>query len=148
MNGKVAFRNLLKHPFLNLVKVIGLSLALSGIIFIALFLKNELRFDRYHEKSERIYRYTLTTPAFFRVMNPGYVPDLKEKLLKYQSIESVLTMLEPPGGEANDMFPFEMEGYQPEPQNERFERIGVFPCDYSFASLFKLNFTTPGSSLN
>jgi putative ABC transport system permease protein len=62
----------------------------------------------------------------------------KSELLKYQTVESVSAMLEPPGGEANDMFPFELEGYQQEESSR--ERLGVFPCDYSFASLFKLNF--------
>ncbi len=61
---KVVVRNLLKHPFLNLVKVVGLSLALAGIVFISLFLKNELSYDNYHEKAGRIYRYTITDPDF------------------------------------------------------------------------------------
>jgi putative ABC transport system permease protein len=65
---------------------------------------------------------------------------LKEELLQYNSIQSVSAMMEPPGGEANDMFPFEMEGYQPDEQDEQYNRIGVFPCDYSFASLFNLQF--------
>ncbi|NQU86658.1 MAG: ABC transporter permease [Mariniphaga sp.] len=83
---KVVIRNLLKHPFLNLVKVVGLSLALSGIIFITLFLKNELSFDGYHKKSNRIFRYTTTAPDFFggkhfaRIVNPGYIQDLKEEV--------------------------------------------------------------------
>ena len=36
------------------------------------------------------------------------------------------------------MFSFELEGY--ENQNEEYNRIGVFPCDYSFASIFNLKF--------
>ncbi|MGM0622176.1 MAG: ABC transporter permease [Bacteroidota bacterium] len=62
----------------------------------------------------------------------------KSELLKYNSIQSVSGMLDPPGGEANDMFPFELEGYQQEESSE--ERLGVFPCDYSFADLFNLQF--------
>jgi len=65
---------------------------------------------------------------------------LKAELMKYNSIQSVSAMMEPPGGEANDMFPFELEGYQPYEQNEQYERIGVFPCDYSFTSLFHMSF--------
>ena len=65
---------------------------------------------------------------------------LKEELLQYNSIQSVSAMMEPPGGEANDMFPFELEGYSPDENKEQYERIGVFPCDYSFASLFNLQF--------
>ena len=65
---------------------------------------------------------------------------LKEELLQYNSIESVSAMLEPPGGEANDMFPFEMEGYETEDPGQNSDGIGVFPCDYSFASIFNLQF--------
>ncbi|MDX8337721.1 ABC transporter permease [Draconibacterium sp. IB214405] len=86
MNLKVVFRNLLKHPFLNLVKVIGLSLALAGIIFISLFLKNELTYDSYQRKSAWTYRYTITDPDFFsgkhfaRIINPGYVAEMSDAL--------------------------------------------------------------------
>jgi len=34
----------------------------------------------------------------------------KNELLQHNSIQSVTAMMEPPGGEANDMFPFELEG--------------------------------------
>ena len=64
----------------------------------------------------------------------------KQELLKYNSIQSVSAMMEPPGGEANDMFEFELEGYTPDESDEQYERIGVFPCDYSFASIFNLEF--------
>ncbi|MBN1927120.1 MAG: ABC transporter permease [Prolixibacteraceae bacterium] len=63
----------------------------------------------------------------------------KAELLKHSSIESVSAMLEPPGGEANDLFAFEMEGRQKQ-NDQQEDRIGVFPCDYSFASLFNLEF--------
>jgi len=67
-------------------------------------------------------------------------PVFKEELLKYNSIESVSAMFEPPGGEANDMFPFKMEGYVPDESNPQDKMIGVFPCDYSFANIFNLKF--------
>lgn len=64
----------------------------------------------------------------------------KAELSKYNSIESVSAMLEPPGGEANDMFQFTMEGYTGDETNKADNLIGIFPCDYSFASIFNLNF--------
>jgi len=48
-------------------------------------------------------------------------------------------MFEAPGGEANDMFQFKMEGF-PESEKKTDNYIGIFPCDYSFASIFKLTF--------
>ncbi|MDA3930736.1 MAG: ABC transporter permease [Prolixibacteraceae bacterium] len=70
----------------------------------------------------------------------------KAELLKHKSIESVSAMMEPPGGEANDMFAFELEGYQPQ-NDQQYDRIGVFPCDYSFAELFQLEFLS-GQNFN
>ena len=64
----------------------------------------------------------------------------KAELLKYKSIEFVSAMFEPPGGEANDMFQFTMEGYIGNETNETDNKIGIFPCDYSFASIFNLHF--------
>jgi len=63
----------------------------------------------------------------------------KQELLKYQSVRSVTAMLDPPGGEANDMFAFEMEGYG-QSERENFNMIGILPCDYSFADVFRLKF--------
>jgi putative ABC transport system permease protein len=63
----------------------------------------------------------------------------KTELLKHNTIESVSAMMEPPGGEANDMFRFEMEGYE-QTEDQQKNWISIFPCDYSFAQLFKLNF--------
>jgi putative ABC transport system permease protein len=81
---KFAIRNILKRPFLNLIKIFGLSLAFSGILIMVLFLKNELTFDKYHKKSNRIYRVTFTNPGFFdgkhfaRVYKPDFIPKMLE----------------------------------------------------------------------
>jgi putative ABC transport system permease protein len=64
----------------------------------------------------------------------------KEELLKYGSVRSVSAMFEPPGGEANDMFEFKMEGYVKDETKTADNYIGVFPCDYSFTDIFDLNF--------
>ncbi|MBE9518756.1 MAG: hypothetical protein IMY68_09305, partial [Bacteroidetes bacterium] len=70
----------------------------------------------------------------------GKFVEFKEELLKYSSIASVSAMFEPPGGDANDRFQFEMEGYVTDDDDVANDIIGVFPCDYSFASIFNLKF--------
>ncbi|MDT0620411.1 ABC transporter permease [Croceitalea vernalis] len=62
---KYAYRNLKKRPVLNGIKIIGLSLGLCGVLFIALFVKNELGYDKQHEKANQIFRFTVTTPNVF-----------------------------------------------------------------------------------
>ncbi len=70
----------------------------------------------------------------------GKFETFKAELLKYNTIETVSAMLEPPGGEANDMFQFEMEDYHPDESEQTPNMIGVFPCDYSFPKIFNLEF--------
>jgi len=64
----------------------------------------------------------------------------KQELLKYNSIEFVSAMFEAPGGEANDMFQFNMEGYTVSERDKTDEKIGIFPCDYSFPRIFGFKF--------
>ncbi|MDX1285175.1 MAG: ABC transporter permease, partial [Draconibacterium sp.] len=127
MNIKVVIRNLFKHPFLNLVKIIGLGLALSGIVFISLFLKSELTYDRHHDKSNRIYRITLTDPDFLggkhfaRIVNPGYLPDVKERL---PEVLDFVRLRPVRGGLIN--------------HKERYSNVTQgFECDSTFFQVFK-----------
>lgn len=81
---KFAYRNFKKRLFLNLIKALGLSLAFCSLLFIVLFLKNEITFDRSFSKADRIYRFTITHPTFLggkefaRTHNTQYLTELKE----------------------------------------------------------------------
>jgi putative ABC transport system permease protein len=52
----VAFRNLGKHRFYTLINVVGLAIGVAACMVIALFVMNELQYDRHHEKANRIHR--------------------------------------------------------------------------------------------
>ena len=123
---KVVFRNLLKHPFLNLVKIVGLGLALVGIIFIALFLKNELTYDSYYQKSARTYRYTITDPDFFsgkhfaRIINPGYIHEMSDAL---PEVEEFVRLRPVRGG----LMKYDQRYYKVEQ---------AFECDSTFFNVF------------
>jgi putative ABC transport system permease protein len=67
-------------------------------------------------------------------------PEFKKALLQFPSIRNVSGMLDPPGGDANDMFRFSLEGYEPDESNAEDQLIGILPCDYSMPSLFDLRF--------
>lgn len=128
---KVVLRNLLKRPFLHLVKVVGLSLALCGIVFISLFLKNELTYDSFHEKSDRIYRYTISDPEFLggkhfaRIVNPGYVPELQEQLPEIEDFVRLRPI-------RDGLMKYE----------ERFYNVAqAFECDSTFFRVFDVELT-------
>lgn len=53
---KIAFRSLLKSRSTSVINILGLSIGMACCIVIFLFVQNELSFDRFHEKSENIYR--------------------------------------------------------------------------------------------
>jgi putative ABC transport system permease protein len=52
----IAFRNLRKHRFYSFINIFGLAMGIASCLIIVLFVINELSYDRYHTKAERIYR--------------------------------------------------------------------------------------------
>ncbi|MGE0590040.1 MAG: ABC transporter permease [Cyclobacteriaceae bacterium] len=53
---KVAWRNAARQKQFSVLNVIGLSLGISVSLIIALFVYNEMSYDTFHSKSDRIYR--------------------------------------------------------------------------------------------
>lgn len=55
---KVAFRALMRSKLTSFINIAGLALAISCSLLIYFFIQDELSYDRYHTKSDRIYRVT------------------------------------------------------------------------------------------
>ncbi|RRQ50391.1 ABC transporter permease [Maribacter algicola] len=53
---KIAWRNLLKNKGYSAINIGGLAIGMTCFLLIAMFIKNELSYDSYHEKGNRIYR--------------------------------------------------------------------------------------------
>ncbi len=53
---KTAFRNLLRHPGFSGISIIGLAVGLAAFLLIALWIQDELGYDRFHENADRIFR--------------------------------------------------------------------------------------------
>lgn len=53
---KTALRNFWRNKFYTLVNVFGLTLGLTTVILIGLFVTDELSFDRFHAKRDELYR--------------------------------------------------------------------------------------------
>ena len=54
-----ALRNIRRHLSYSLLNVLGLTLGIATCIIIFLVVRNELSYDNYHRKADRIYRVTL-----------------------------------------------------------------------------------------
>ena len=53
---KVAWRNLVKNKTFSFINIIGLASGLACFILIALYVADELSYDCFNEKADRIYR--------------------------------------------------------------------------------------------
>jgi len=126
MTLKFTIRNLRKRPFLNLIKVLGLSLSLSGFLLIVLFLKNELTYESFNRNAGKIYRFTINyLPSanerhFARTFNTDYIPKMADY---YPEIENYVRLAPVRGGIIK--------------HNEEFIIIKqAFECDSTFLEVF------------
>ncbi len=125
----LVLRNLRRHPFLNLIKLAGLMLAFSSMMLIALYLKHELSYDRFHTTSDRIYRFTATSPTAFsgkhfaRIWGAAYIPEMAGT---FPEIESY-TRLSPVSGGVVLW------------EEKKIPMQQTFFCDSSFLKIFEVN---------
>lgn len=64
----IAWRNLLKNKTFSLINILGLSIGISVCFIIMLFVQDELSYDRFNVKADRMYRI-----AFRATMNGGKI---------------------------------------------------------------------------
>lgn len=53
---KVAFRHIKRRKIYSFINILGLTIGMACFILIGLWVKDELSFDRFHQKKDRIYR--------------------------------------------------------------------------------------------
>ncbi|MBX7150400.1 ABC transporter permease [bacterium] len=53
---KIALRNLLKHKSYSLINITGLSIGMACCMLMLLYIQDELSYDRFNEKADRVYR--------------------------------------------------------------------------------------------
>ena len=57
---KIAWRNLTKHKAFSAINIIGVAVGLACFLLITLYITDELAYDRYNERADRVYRVTRT----------------------------------------------------------------------------------------
>src|SRR5262245_41733640 len=53
---KTAFRSLIRHRFFSIINVFGLAVAMALSLCIIMLVADQMLYDRYNTKAERIYR--------------------------------------------------------------------------------------------
>jgi putative ABC transport system permease protein len=68
---QIAWRNLMKRKLYSFINIAGLTIGMACCVLITLYVQNELSYDRYHAKRDRIYRVTQTFRSVQKGENPG-----------------------------------------------------------------------------
>jgi len=89
---KIAMRNIEKQKFFSLINILGLTTGMTCFILIALYIKYETSFDKYHKNSEDIYRVVVQHSGSFMGTNKWtWTPDLLAPTLKENFPEVIET---------------------------------------------------------
>jgi putative ABC transport system permease protein len=108
---KVAFRSLIKQKAYSAINIIGLSIGIASCLLIVLFVKDEFSYDRYHEKADRVYKFTLeriypnhrtnyaVVPHSFGTVIPKDFPEVEEVVRMNGPFNNVIVNYQKPGDE-------------------------------------------------
>ena len=125
----IAFRNLRKRLGYTALNVIGLAVGLASCILIGLWIQDELSYDTFHEKADRIVRLTTTfgdkgpfatTPSLFAPAFMRTFPEVQNAVRVYDA-----TRYGP---------------YVVERGNQRFQEERFFYADSTFFDVFSFAF--------
>jgi putative ABC transport system permease protein len=81
----IALRNLVRHKAYSIINVGGLAIGIVCCLLILLFVRDELSYDRFHEKAERIFRLVDSFDVegslsrHFALSSAPFAPALKQK---------------------------------------------------------------------
>lgn len=97
---KAAIRHMLKHPGYSILNVFGLTLGISSALFLIIYVADELSYDRYNEKADRICRVSakMTQPDAQFTLNRTMVPLGPQAAHDYPDIQAFVRFTEMPFG--------------------------------------------------
>jgi putative ABC transport system permease protein len=126
---KLTLRNLKKHKGYSFINIVGLAIGMACCILILLYVADELSYDTYHEKADRIYRVGAissigTTTRHYATVPPALAPELVEAI---PEVEAAIRIFDS----------FELQG-RLDDQNIRIP--DVFFMDPSFFDIFTHEF--------
>ncbi|MDT7828479.1 ABC transporter permease [Pricia sp. S334] len=94
---KIAIRNAIRHKGNSIINILGLAIGLTCVILIALFVKDELSYDRFFKDADQIYRVNINGKMGDGEFYAGYTPPPAGKTLvdNFPEIESYTRMYRP-----------------------------------------------------
>jgi len=131
---KIALRNLWNHKGYSFINIFGLAVGMAFCLFILIFIRYELSYDRHFENADRVFRitndYEMMGIRRHYPLTPGAIgPVFKENIPEILDYARVLT------GRGDDDFQ-QIIKYQ----SQAFEETGLFIVDPSFLKVFPYRF--------
>jgi putative ABC transport system permease protein len=95
---KTAFRHILKHSGYSLLNILGLTLGISSALFLIIYIADELSYDRYNDKADRIYRVStkITEPDDQFTWNVAQIPFGPQVVNDYPEVQSFVRFIDMP----------------------------------------------------
>lgn len=87
---KIALRNFYKHKSYSMINTLGLAIGTACCILILMYTTDELSFDNYHEKGDRIYKVLSfstmgATTRRYATIPPAIAPELVDSIPEVES---------------------------------------------------------------
>ncbi|HEY4207101.1 MAG TPA: ABC transporter permease, partial [Puia sp.] len=125
----IAYRNLKKHKVFSLVNIVGLAVGLAVFWLMALYIADELSFDRWENNADRIYRvvHSAEWPAGKFRLAPTSAPFAPALKKDFSEIEET-ARIDPEGG-GTILY-----------QDKKIQAGDIFFADNSFLTIFQLSF--------
>ena len=85
------YRNMLRKPVFSLINISGLAIGMAAFMMIVLYVADELSYDRFHQKSDRIFRVTIHGVFANNVFNTTYTaaPLAQALISEFPEVEQV-----------------------------------------------------------
>lgn len=122
---KVALRNTFRYKGNSFINISGLAIGLTSVILIALFINDELSYDRFFTGAEQVYRVNIDGKMGDGVFYAGYTPPPAGKTLvdNFPEIESY-TRIYRPGVDVIE--------YKNNSKKKVFNEAGIYAVDHNF----------------
>ena len=78
----IAFRQMMRNKIYSIINILGLAIGIACFVVIMLYVKDELGYDNFHEKGDRIYRMALDRKYPGRMRSYAIVPHSYAAVIK------------------------------------------------------------------
>ena len=95
---KTALRHILKHFGYSTLNILGLTIGITSALFLIIYVSDEVSYDRFHEKADRIYRVSskITEPDDQFTWIVAQIPFGPKVVQDYPEVESFVRFINMP----------------------------------------------------